>query len=357
MDIIIDKNLRELRKKRGNTQEELADFLLVSSQAVSKWERGDSIPDVAQLPRIAAYYNVTVDDLLGVGEIRKQERITEYEEKSLKLCNTGLIKDNLELWREAQKEFPNVIEVLYHLMYALYPFSEDNVKISDEVISLGERILCESTDNTYREGAVQLLCYSHNSRGDKEKAKEYAKMGGNLWTSAMSLMSDLLEGEELKNHTQNLLLNYLDLIGQAEMGLFQNQDYERYLWLHEFYLKIMELFFDDGFYGFYACRAIGRHDWLARIYLGVRNDEQKTYEHLKEAARLAKQYDDLSGEYVYTSTLLNGHKGNMDSTSKIYTQTESELLLDNIRDSHFDRVRDRDWFKEVEQEILANIAK
>lgn len=42
MDIIIDKQLRELRAKRGNTQEDLATFLNISYQAVSKWERGGS---------------------------------------------------------------------------------------------------------------------------------------------------------------------------------------------------------------------------------------------------------------------------------------------------------------------------
>lgn len=42
MNIIIDQRLRELRDKRGNTQKELASFLSVSLQAVSKWERGGS---------------------------------------------------------------------------------------------------------------------------------------------------------------------------------------------------------------------------------------------------------------------------------------------------------------------------
>ena len=356
MDIIIDKNLQEYRAKRGNTQEELAEFLSVSSQAVSKWERGESIPDVTLLPRIASYYNVSVDDLLGVGEMRKQEKIAEYEEKSMKLKNKGLIDENLKLWREAQSEFPNDMDVINHLMYALSSFNGDD-KIDDEVISLGERILNESTDNDCREGAVQVLCYTHNSRGNKEKAKEYAKMGGSIWVTSETLLSDVLEGDERKEHNQYLMLEYLDCIGQTEIGLCQNQDYERYLWLHEFYLKIMELYFDDGFYGFYAVRAVQRHHWLARIYLACRHDEQKTYEHLKEAARLAKQYDDLSGEYVYTSTLLNGLKANTSGITKNYTKTESELLLDNIHDSHFDWVRERDWFKEVEAEILANIGK
>lgn len=357
MDIIIDKNLQKLRSERGNTQEELAAFLSVSSQAVSKWERGESIPDVALLPRIAAYYNVSVDDLLGVGEIRKQEKIAEYIEKNSKLRNKGLSKESLALMREAQSEFPNDIEVIYHLMYALFRFIYDDDIIADEVISLGERILRESTDNSDRESAVQVLCYTYNSRGDKKKAMEYAKMGGSLWCTAETLMADVLEGEERKNHNETVMLEYLDCIGETEIGLCENQDHERNLWLHEFYLKVMELFFDDGFYGFYACRAQQRHLWLARMYLDMRNDEQKTYEHLKAAAKFAKQYDSLSGEYVYTSTLLNGHKANMNNTSKNYTQTESERLLNDINGSHFDPVRDKDWFKEVEAEIRANIAK
>ena len=354
MDIIIDKNLQKLRSERGNTQEELATFLAVSSQAVSKWERGESIPDVALLPRIAAYYNVSVDDLLGVGETMKQERIREYEEKSKKLQNKGLVDENCKLWREAQNEFPNELDVLYHLMYALYDVQEPN---EDEVIALGERILRESTDNIHREGAVQIICFTYDAIGNKEKAKEYAKMGGNMWTSSQELLARVLEGDELKEHNLHLLLERLDMMGLALTGLCQNKDYERYIYLHELYLKIMELFFDDGFYGFYASRAQQRHLWLARIYLACRHDEQKTYEHLKEAARLAKQRDDLSGEYVYTSTLLNGLKANMNNTTKSYTETRSELLLNDIRDSHFDWVRDRDWFKEVEAEILANIGK
>ncbi len=75
MNITLDKSLQELRRKKGNTQEDLAGFLSISSQAVSKWERAESLPDVYLLPRIAAYYNVSVDDLLGVGEIRKREEI------------------------------------------------------------------------------------------------------------------------------------------------------------------------------------------------------------------------------------------------------------------------------------------
>ena len=61
-------NITELRKKNGMTQSELAEFLNYSDKSVSKWERGDGIPDVVVLQKIAELFGVTLNDLLK-GEI------------------------------------------------------------------------------------------------------------------------------------------------------------------------------------------------------------------------------------------------------------------------------------------------
>lgn len=61
-------NITELRKKNGMTQSELAKFLNYSDKSVSKWERGDGIPDVVVLQKIAELFGVTLNDLLK-GEI------------------------------------------------------------------------------------------------------------------------------------------------------------------------------------------------------------------------------------------------------------------------------------------------
>lgn len=64
----IGNNIAALRKEKGITQEELANILGVSAQAVSKWENNSSCPDVALLTDIADYFGVTVDALLRADE-------------------------------------------------------------------------------------------------------------------------------------------------------------------------------------------------------------------------------------------------------------------------------------------------
>ena len=169
MEIMLEKNLRDLLIKRGNTQSELAEYLSISTQAVSKWCRGENMPDIALLPKIASFLDVSVDELLGVGEVRKQEKLQEYRKKSYELSRRGLTVENIGLWREAYAEFPNDTAVCEGLMYALC--NTDDEKSCDEALTLGEKILRKSADERQRSCAIQILCLIHNKRGNKEKAK------------------------------------------------------------------------------------------------------------------------------------------------------------------------------------------
>ena len=81
MNIEIANRLVELRKKSGLSQEELADKLGLSRQAVSKWERAEASPDTDNLICLAKLYNVSLDDLLKT-DVPVDDIVREQKEKT-----------------------------------------------------------------------------------------------------------------------------------------------------------------------------------------------------------------------------------------------------------------------------------
>ena len=73
MTIELANRLAELRKNKGLSQEELADKLHVSRQAVSKWERGEASPDTDNLIELAKIYDISLDELVGLSEPSKDK--------------------------------------------------------------------------------------------------------------------------------------------------------------------------------------------------------------------------------------------------------------------------------------------
>lgn len=61
----IGKNIKRLRQNKGLTQEQLGEVLGITGQAVSKWENGSALPDIPALPKLANYFGITIDELMG----------------------------------------------------------------------------------------------------------------------------------------------------------------------------------------------------------------------------------------------------------------------------------------------------
>ena len=76
----LPNNLYELRRRHGLSQEEFAEKLYVSRQAVSKWERGEAYPDTENLIAISDMFGVTIDDLLKSENICEGEPVSEENE-------------------------------------------------------------------------------------------------------------------------------------------------------------------------------------------------------------------------------------------------------------------------------------
>ena len=129
MTVYFGENLKKLRKSKKLTQETLAEFLGMSFQAVSKWERGETYPDITMLPVIAAFFGVTVDSLLGTDMIAKEAKIKEYSESYSRLWNERKIAEARDMLREATVEFPGNYDLMAKYFNALI-----HAEYSDEYI-------------------------------------------------------------------------------------------------------------------------------------------------------------------------------------------------------------------------------
>ena len=91
----VSKNIATLRVQSGLTQLELAEKLNYSDKAVSKWERGESLPDITAFCEMSKIFGVTVDDILKSEEIeqivKKQKKETTYNLKIIKYIVDGFL--------------------------------------------------------------------------------------------------------------------------------------------------------------------------------------------------------------------------------------------------------------------------
>ncbi len=85
MNDTLGSKIAELRKKNAVTQEEFAEYLGVTPQAVSKWENGTSCPDIMLLPKISEFLGVSIDELMGVKGSPNKEYECPPEIDKLKL--------------------------------------------------------------------------------------------------------------------------------------------------------------------------------------------------------------------------------------------------------------------------------
>jgi transcriptional regulator with XRE-family HTH domain len=108
MDTRINETLARLRSENGLTQEEVANHLGITKAAVSKWECGQSMPDISLLPAIADLYSTSIDDLFGRSQELDKESINAAYQTALVLLgkdyNTGLdyvrkqVQENWTCW-------------------------------------------------------------------------------------------------------------------------------------------------------------------------------------------------------------------------------------------------------------------
>ena len=345
--------IRRLRKERDMTQEELAEQIGVTSQAISKWENNTGLPDISQIVPLANFFGVSTDTLFDFCSEDKVREIKDYEERSQKLRHKGLNEENLALWREAFGKHPGDYTCMSRLSYALSSCASQETDQGEreayvkEEIALCERILSGCTDSDLRSGAIQLLVYAYGdntlSFADEDKAVSYANMGGSIYTCSEILLESAFFTENgktkaLKQKDQNLL-DFTDLIclNLSQQETENNQDKIRNCTTA---LTLWNTLIPDGNFLFYHCRLYMLYSQLAVLHAKTKN-QAETLKALQKAKKHAKQFDKLpNGKTAYTSPFVFHAICDAEGCTKNYSESECELFFSDLSNSCFDFLRD-----------------
>lgn len=195
MNLYIGENIKRLRKLKNITQETLAERMHVSIAAVSKWERGETLPDISMVIPLASYFGVSTDEILGLDHAKNEEAILKYISESERLASIGKSHERFNLLKKAYEEFPNDWRIVDLYMWQLQydpnfvegPFGNEVHK--DELYALCERVLDECTVDKVRYSALSIIGGLYNLDGERDKAIETAKRFPQYW---------MTEGEELE---------------------------------------------------------------------------------------------------------------------------------------------------------------
>lgn len=213
MKLQLGETLKRLRRDRDMTQEELATFLGVSFQSVSRWETGACYPDLELLPVMADFFGVSTDQLLGVDSVLEQRQVDEYLRRFQDAISQGQVDDCIRIAREGVAEHPNNYELLNKLMYALFVsgdedgnipnWRENMLRYDDEIIALGERMIKYCPDQDLRLEATARLAFHHQEMGRTAEARRlYESLPSQILCREVQ-MWPCLESDERLSFAQN----------------------------------------------------------------------------------------------------------------------------------------------------------
>jgi transcriptional regulator with XRE-family HTH domain len=165
MRVNVGAIISEKRKEKKITQQELADFIGVSKASVSKWETGQTYPDITLLPLIAAYFDISIDFLMGYeSQLSKEEIARIYQS----------LKRSLEVQPAA--EVQKTIASFIRRYYSCYPFI---IQMGLFIMNHYDRLPGENNATkvtTYMTKAKELFVHVRTNAQDPELISEAFKL-------------------------------------------------------------------------------------------------------------------------------------------------------------------------------------
>ncbi len=373
MQLNLGTKIRELRRRDGRTQDNLAEALGVTAQAVSRWESGGSYPDMEMIPAIANYFHISIDELFGYHDEREEKIKTILENAAKILTKQGFtmyqgslsedVWECIVMLRAASEEFPNEPKILLKLAKALHMWGwnkygakghpsdsfgiiEDDIEYNSkniywqEAVRVYEKLLKSNPSSEDREIAIRQITPLYCRMGEYEKAKALANDQNALVICKEVLLPLATVGKEKARYQGERILALLSNLrfaiseAVATRPAISSSEYGREILLSV--SNLYETVFIDG-----KC---GSWHWdIGQLYLTLAGYEMdndgsmekvlnyfdKGFDHCKEYMRIYNE-----GEYQYSAPLISAlpkiEKGDLAPIGDDFWKKELRTFQKNI---------------------------
>lgn len=172
----INQIIRQKRKELSLTQEQIADFLGVSTPAVSKWEKGSTYPDITLLPALARLLKIDLNTLMSFNEDLTDIEIENFVDKVDKIVQEQGYDTAFQKAINKIHEYPTCDRLIYsailYLEGALTLYNVSGVEHYQEIYETFYKRLATSEIPEIKDTATSMLISYARNRGDFSKAEE-----------------------------------------------------------------------------------------------------------------------------------------------------------------------------------------
>lgn len=351
MQLKLGEKIKELRKRDGRKQEELASALGVTNQAVSRWEANGGYPDMEMIPAIANYFHITIDELFGYDNDR-QIKLRSYIEQADKLFKNREHERLAEFLREAVSEFPSEWQLQYRLANVLVSMgyqprdtvtegadyfrmnTENNAQNEywKEAVSLFEAVLKKEIDDSCRVSATLSLISLYSLMGDFENAEKTALSQPPISCGREVLLTFAAEGEKGDRYRAEAILVLMhelnNVIGSSVMTKYSFANSQKGIDKLLSAARLYESIIDDGNFGTF-------HNDLCLLYLrcsfiAVRlNNFEDAFNYFETALEHFAEFKRGQENFRFTAPLVSN--ANLDANAVSIAELNRDFFEEHMR--------------------------
>ena len=344
--------IKKYRKDLGMTQEEMANRLGVTAPAVNKWEKNNTLPDVALLAPIARLLGITTDELLSFKDELTTEEITQIVFQVKKDLKEKDFDTAFLLAKRKIEEYPNceqlILEVSGGFISWLIYYKKGVVSCIDTIIEWNEKCL-DSKDEAIRQIAILNLFNSYcYIKEDYKMALHYVKY---------------LPDEKTLMIRKSLEAEVYSKIGKRDEAykIYEKLVFSGYGCLYSALNKLCSLYMYDGNHKM-ANKLVNISSTIARVLemgkvheiggmeLEIAASEknvEKTEQIMRDMLDSIESHSDFRSSTLYQHLTFNDMGCNEKKCSGPNLVEWRKLLIESYKDKKFDYMSENKWWKDL----------